>query len=782
MPIPLRRTLAVAACLASILALMPSVLNVRAIEDFNLFFHIDTEVYRQGALAFLRGENLYTRDYSVGGIQLPFTYPPIAAAFFIPLALLPGNIAGVILTVLSAVLLWWCLAIVTRRAVRGIDVADSRLLALVILPFALAAEPVFQTVQFGQINIILMTLVLMDTLTSRPWLPRGFWIGLAASIKLTPAVFGLYFLVKRDWKGAGVCLASGIGFSALAWAIAPASSRIYWTETLRNADRIGNLSYITNQSLQGVLHRLFSDGGLIELGWMLLVVLTLVGVGAAMYRAFKAGNPVAALLLNSLIALLCSPVSWSHHWVWLVPISVVLLSSAWTQRHLAPATATTAGLLGGLVAVAIIDPAFWNMPYHPQGGVGWPLILQPSGNSYVLLALAIVILSLLDPGIFGGAAKQKRGPRPAHIVVLIIAIGYQLANIWFRGDDSLRVHIKYPLMAINSLDLTSLGIALTPPVAGTGALVLYGGLNLLGIVWSAVVIIRYLLGRKLTAFTLCLVILAALITFPVVAALQFGSVAIAVLALVLTDLFVMRHRRARGLFTGVAAGIAGWPVLIAVTFLVQRRWRPAAVAAASTGLHWGAGWLLNPPASALNLHTGWFTGRDGSRNLSPFAFIARWISDSAWAAGIWMVLALALGIWAIHRSHRRGEETLSLALGIALPLLVLPSVEIFHWVLVLPLLVAVLASGRYVVAYLGVFITAISWTPSHLSWDILFPLNHPDLVGSVAQTWLYVLVEPMALAPSAILVALYVGGALPTGASTRGGAISSGREETPLRR
>lgn len=192
----LRKALLVLSTIALLLTLWPSIFNVRAIESFVFFFHIDTDVYRAGANAFLHGENLYTQDYQVGSIQLPFTYPPISAALFVPLAILASSVAGIALTLISTVLLWWSVAIVLRRVLKGLTDADSRFVSYLILPMALSTEPVFQTLQFGQVNIILMALVLMDTFTKKPWLPRGFWIGLAASIKLTPAVFGLYFLVK----------------------------------------------------------------------------------------------------------------------------------------------------------------------------------------------------------------------------------------------------------------------------------------------------------------------------------------------------------------------------------------------------------------------------------------------------------------------------------------------------------------------------------------------------------------------------------------------------------
>src|SRR6185369_14582877 len=76
---------------------------------------------------------------------------------------------------------------------------------------ALAAvylEPVRANFDFGQINVVLMTLVLADTVPRRtPW-PRGLLLGLAIALKLTPAVFLLYFALRRDGRAALVSVAS----------------------------------------------------------------------------------------------------------------------------------------------------------------------------------------------------------------------------------------------------------------------------------------------------------------------------------------------------------------------------------------------------------------------------------------------------------------------------------------------------------------------------------------------------------------------------------------------
>ncbi|EEW49291.1 hypothetical protein HMPREF0290_2110 [Corynebacterium efficiens YS-314] len=777
----LRLALIWAASIATAAALWPVVFNVRAIESFIFFYHIDSDVYRAGAQAFLDGLNLYEQDYVVGGIQLPFTYPPIAAVVFTPLLLVPSSTMGVLLTLLSAVLMWWCIAIVLRRVIRGISTYDSRLFALFILPAALFTEPVNQTLQFGQINILLMTLVLMDTFTRKPWLPRGFWIGLAAAIKLTPAVFGLYFLVKRDWKGAITSIASGVGFTLLAFALLPSSSVQYWTETLSDPSRIGNLSYITNQSIRGMFSRLMHERqDVVELIWMASVVLVLIGVTIAMVRVLRAGSVHGTVLLNSLIALLCSPVSWSHHWVWLIPITLGFAAGAWSQRDSAPRTAATSLTMALVTTVPMLIPTFWNMPFDSEAAPAWPLLLHPSGSSYVVVAIATVIVCLVNPRVLGTgqpvpgqpvpghAAVDKasvdkapttdaRGVNPALTVTLLVVSAYLAINAWYKGENGNVRLIQYPRAVLDGLDLTSFGYLVTEPLRTDNLVALWviGALNIVSLIWCAVVIVQRLANRVPTAFTIAVALTIALLSEPVQSALQMGSLTLVVLALILTDLVAPRSVLPRGLLTGLTAGITGWPVLIIVALFLQRRVRAAVTAALTAVVLWVVGWLLAPSgrSTLLDVQT---TVHDGADNASLAGFLARWISDSPVIMIIWVVIALAVGAWAVYHTHATGDVTLSATIAIAWPAIALPTVYAYMWVLFIPLVVLLLTRGRVFSAFLWAFIALVNWVPVQVSYDTHFPLNHRDMFDHVGLAGSYLLVEPLTIAPAAIGLLLVI--------------------------
>lgn len=336
-----------------------------------LWYHIDFHVYQLGAEAMLRGENIYTQDYAVADIMLPFTYPPLAAMLFAPLSLVPTNLGAAILTVINVALLWHCITLVLRAATKlksgktigGVPLTVVSLGLTVVLMWC---EPVRSTMGFGQVNIILMWLVLLDTLGKRRFVPSGTLVGLAAAIKLTPAVFGLYFLVRRQWAKAATAVVSGVGFSGLAWLISPENSSQYWLHTLHDPSRIGGLSAESNQSWNGWLYRnatLAAQGADAQIQepanwvWLLGAVAFGLLVVAAMIILKRKQAYVAMVFANATVALVCSPVSWSHHWVWFAPLMAYLLVLAWVHLQQAkPLGSVLIGLVGITAALAFTGP------------------------------------------------------------------------------------------------------------------------------------------------------------------------------------------------------------------------------------------------------------------------------------------------------------------------------------------------------------------------------------------------------------------------------------------
>jgi alpha-1,2-mannosyltransferase len=366
-----------------------NLVGLPGLRPFGSYYRLDLDVYRLGGAVFLHGPTLYgSMPATQMGNFLPFTYPPLAAVVFSPLSTVSLATAGTVVTALSLIALFGVL-VVTLDSL-GISPRTTLVwTALGALAVALALEPVSSTLDYGQINILLMLLVAADCLPKKtPW-PRGVLIGLAAAIKLTPAVFILFFLVRKDFRSAVVTAAGFAAFSAVGALATWKDSVTYWTQTLFDSDRIGTPAYPANQSITGVLARLgVSDAARTPI-WLLLSVVVLALVMLAMVRALRAGEAALALGLNAVLGLLVSPVSWSHHWVWAVPVVLVLGILAYRRRSALLAVTAVAGVV--IVKLA----AHWKLGVGRWSGTHWSLWDQFLASSYVWWGLSVVLVAIV---------------------------------------------------------------------------------------------------------------------------------------------------------------------------------------------------------------------------------------------------------------------------------------------------------------------------------------------------------------------------------------------------
>ncbi|SEH75495.1 alpha-1,2-mannosyltransferase [Mycolicibacterium rutilum] len=376
-------------------------------------YRIDVDVYRMGGQAWLDGRPLYADGamfHTRGGLDLPFTYPPLAAVFFSPFALLSLEAASVAITATTLVLLIVAVTIVLHRldvwpttTVTGEPAWLRRawLATALVAPAVVYLEPIRSNFDFGQINVVLMTLVIADCVPRRtPW-PRGMLLGLAIALKLTPAVFLLYFLLRRDTRAMIVTVISAAVATLAGVAFAWRDSLEYWTETVRNTDRIGTATLNTNQNIAGALARLGLGEGPRFVLWVVACFAVLGLTVWAVRRVLKAGEPVLALICVAMFGLVVSPVSWSHHWVWALPTLVVTAVLAYRRRH------------AGLAAVALAGFALmvWTpitlMPEHRETAA--PLWRQLAGGSYVWWAVLVIVAA----GSLSATATRGREPAQA---------------------------------------------------------------------------------------------------------------------------------------------------------------------------------------------------------------------------------------------------------------------------------------------------------------------------------------------------------------------------------
>jgi alpha-1,2-mannosyltransferase len=287
---------------------------------------VDLEVYLRAAHALLAGADPYNL-----GDSLPFLYPPFAAMLAVPLTWLPHTAVQIGWAVLVALTV---IAILHRFGLQGWR------LSLISAAAVRVVEPINWTVAFGQLGVFLVGLVVLDLvpgprIVPAPrrgrWLPQGLLVGLATAIKLTPGLFVIYLLAIRRFKAAVVAIATMIITGVIALLVAPKASVTFWGRLMHGDTGLGSsIIYLLNQSVVGASTR-FLGYNLIGngLGLAVSVVAAVLGVGVAV-RWHRLGDEAAAVTYCGLATLLASPVSWSHHFVWIAPLGMLYATrTAW---------------------------------------------------------------------------------------------------------------------------------------------------------------------------------------------------------------------------------------------------------------------------------------------------------------------------------------------------------------------------------------------------------------------------------------------------------------------
>ena len=291
---------------------------------------VDLHVYVGGAGALDHRGTLYDYVYAdqTPDFPLPFTYPPFAAVVFYPLHLIPFGILAFA----------WQLGIIA--ALYGVVRISQRLLpgpggerrtAMLWTAVGIWIEPLRSTFDYGQINVLLVLAVLYAVYSTRWWL-SGLLVGLAAGVKLTPAVSGLYFVGARRWGAAVFSAVVFVGTVAVSALVVGDQTRYYFTELLGDADRVGPIGTSFNQSWRGGISRILGhDAGYGPLVLAGIVVTAVLAVLA--WRAIGgAADRLGAIVVVQLFGLLLSPISWTHHWVWLIPLMIWLLHGPLRER------------------------------------------------------------------------------------------------------------------------------------------------------------------------------------------------------------------------------------------------------------------------------------------------------------------------------------------------------------------------------------------------------------------------------------------------------------------
>ncbi len=406
---------------------------------------VDLNVYRHGGFI-ARGVAPYYNARlgsplygwpGVGGLK--FTYPPFAALMFTVLTLVPWPALPDLWIVVNILALG--AAIWATLGGLGYRAGASRLGGTLLIAAAvLWTEPVQRTLYLGQIELVLVALIMWDLCQpDRRWW-KGAGVGLAAGIKLVPLIFIPYLLLTRRYRQAGVAAGVfaatiGLGFLAL-----PADSRTWWLDgVFSKAGRTGFPGWVGNQSLQGIITRLAGSVAAGRTAWLVAAVVILVAGLAIAAVLDRAGQPVVGVLTCALTGLLVSPVSWDHHWVWIVPAITVLAGYGarvagvlrWVYFGAAAAIAVIFGAWPGFLWGQPLDLAgfwlglIWAAPSVNPGSYGrlgdrawypeyhWHGFQLVLGNLYLLTGLLMLaLLAVLAANAVRAYAAAFHGPHP----------------------------------------------------------------------------------------------------------------------------------------------------------------------------------------------------------------------------------------------------------------------------------------------------------------------------------------------------------------------------------
>lgn len=407
-------------------------------KDYKLPQHFDVYVYWYALNNWFNGNSLYDW-YALPDYKMyPFTYPPFGAWSLSPLTWFDYETAARLMIMAIALQTAVIVALIGR------SLGWSWGSAFAIAPWAAIVieqclEPFNQSVGFAQVNTAMMALVMIDVAAPDSWKGRGVASGLAAAIKLTPAIAILIFLLRRQWRSAITMVVTSVTVTLLSWIISPSESARFFFDAMWDPQRAGDAYYTSNQNLKGFVARALPENAW-SITWAIAVVLALVAavwlclrIQAAatsvvtsrsasddaapgpLNAAAPATGPAApaaetaasdavttpsavatapapvlpenlATLLTAAVimtlGLLVSPITWSHHWVWGLATVVVLIAVALRLKSLAlMGTALAQG------ALFIMAPHWW-FPYGQVNELHWNVVEQLVGSSYTLAAIA----------------------------------------------------------------------------------------------------------------------------------------------------------------------------------------------------------------------------------------------------------------------------------------------------------------------------------------------------------------------------------------------------------
>ena len=319
----------------------------------------DLQVYLGGAREALHHPGSVYSWIFEGHPGIQFTYTPFAALVFAAGLALPFKA----LMGLAAAASTFALAATVWIAFRELGWERTARLGATLLVSGLVlwTEPVQRALYLGQVELALMALVIWDLCQPdrRPW--KGAVTGIAAGVKLVPLLFIAYLLFTRRFRQAAVAAAAFAGTVVIGFVALPRASVYWWIDgNFFQAGRTGFVGDQQNQSLRGVVTRLAGSVSGAMAPWFVLALLAGAAGLAAAVILHRRGLTFAGLMAAALTALLVSPISWDHHWVWIAPGLALIIDAGVRAGHATRARVAWYALAAAVLLVFAAWPDFWS--------------------------------------------------------------------------------------------------------------------------------------------------------------------------------------------------------------------------------------------------------------------------------------------------------------------------------------------------------------------------------------------------------------------------------------
>lgn len=398
-----------AAGLAAVL-LQHWLIPLNAPNSFGLFSNGgDLMTYRFGGLRVLHRELLYATEIPDAGW---FTYTPFAAMLFAPLGFVTLGAAKVVWFLVNL----GALFAIIWRCWRVLGFSANAPLAIACVGMNLVAwdiQPIHGTLWQGQVNLVLAALIIWDLTRPKDTRWRGWSVGVASGVKLTAVIFVPYLLITRQWRAVAAAAVTAIGTVVLGWIVLPSDSSDYWLGAVRTTGHIGSLDHPANSSIGGALANVYTPQPMPTWLWVLLAGgAALLGMAAA-WRAHRAGRELLAITVVGMVGCVVSPLAWTHHWVWTVPLMVLLVNQIMATQGGARwrwAAATT------VIAVLVSMWWYWGLyvramrlnPDFESYITGWGAVIAHMSRAERVFDTALYPLLFLTVAIWVLATKSLR--------------------------------------------------------------------------------------------------------------------------------------------------------------------------------------------------------------------------------------------------------------------------------------------------------------------------------------------------------------------------------------